>query len=313
MAFTTIVTGRARMGAKGLVGFAIAAVMTMSATALAVPAGPGPQGPVLPLGAPPVAWPPAAWLETQGGDFWLQTGEFLWCSPLAASLGPRLPAGTVLCTTPPHGDPPAGPNCRSGLTGPPEIRLLPGEVARLHLAFAPTSLVLALGHSVSALAPLADAELPPATETGGAILAAAGPWGSRVRYLARIVVASDATPPSVSAIRARRDGSRVRLQIRLSEPASVQGCVEPVLSRGEFVGPRTLPLFRTLRGDSTAGGQVEIGLGRIPARRYRVYLRARDRDGNTTLTSQVITVPSQGRRTRHKRGYQAFSGSNAGR
>ena len=292
------------MGARGLVGFAIGAVMTMSTSALAVPAGPSPQGSVLPPGAPWFpGFPPAAWLETQGGDYWLQTGGFSWCAPRPTPLiappgappGAGIPAGTIVCVGPPIGDPPPGPNCRSSFTGPSEIRLVPGEVARLHLAFAPTSVVLALGHTVSALTPSADAELPPATESGGAILAASGPWGSNVRYQARIVVTSDATPPSVTAIRANRADARVRLRVRLSEPGSVQGCLEPVLRRGEFIGARTLPLFRTLRADSSAGSQVAIGLGRLPARRYRVYLRVRDRDGNTTLTSQVIRVPSQGR------------------
>jgi len=185
---------------------------------------------------------------------------------------------------------PIGGGCRSTLSGQAEIRLLPGEVARLHLAFEPTSLVLALGNTVSALPPSADAELPPATETGGAILAVAGPWGSNVRYMARIVTTSDATPPSVSAVRAVRDGARVRLRLRLSEPAGVQACVEPVLKRGEFVGPRTLPLFRTLRADAP-DGQAAFGLGLLPARRYLISLRIRDRAGNSTVTSRVVTVP----------------------
>jgi hypothetical protein len=80
------------------------------------------------------------------------------------------------------------------------------------------------------------------------------------------------------------------LQLRLSEPAGVQGCVEPVLRRGEFFGPRTQPLFRALRADAP-DGRVAVGLGRLPARRYRVVLNLRDRGGNTTLTSRVVSVP----------------------
>jgi hypothetical protein len=112
-----------------------------------------------------------------------------------------------------------------------------------------------------------------------------------VGYLARVVTTSDATPPSVGAVRVIRDGARVRLRLRLSEPAAVQGCVEPVLTRSEFVGPQEQPLFRTVRADATAGGRVEVGLGRLPARRYRVSLRVRDRAGNSTLTTRVVTVP----------------------
>jgi hypothetical protein len=83
-----------------------------------------------------------------GGDYWLQTGEFSWCAPRPTPLiappgappGASIPAGTVVCVGPPLASSaptvPGSPflGCRSGLYGPPEIRLLPGEVARVHLA-----------------------------------------------------------------------------------------------------------------------------------------------------------------------------------
>ena len=292
------------MGARGFAGVTLGALMAMSTAALAMPPGPAPQqGPVFPPGVPWYpGFPPAAWLETQGGDYWLQTGEFSWCAPRPTALiappgappGAGIPAGAIVCVGPPVASLVPGGGCQIDLSGRPEIRLVPGEVARVHLAFEPTSLVLALGRTVSALAPSAGAELPPAAETGGAILEVGGPWGSRVRYLTRIVTTSDAEPPSVGAVRASRDGARVRLRLRLSEPADVRGCVEPVLRRGEFVGARTLPLFRTLRADSSVGGQVVLGLGDLPARRYRISLRLRDQDGNSTFTSRVITVPGVG-------------------
>ena len=62
------------------------------------------------------------------------------------------------------------------------------------------------------------------------------------------------------------------MRLRLSEPASMQGCVEPVLRRGEFVGPRTLPLFRTLRVAALAKTLRQIA-GHLKLPRYRKHPR----------------------------------------
>jgi hypothetical protein len=167
-------------------------------------------------------------------------------------------------------------------------------VARLHIGYTPTSLVVAQGSGVAVLAPAEVADLPPATATGGMIVAAGDALGSRVRYRARIVVTADPVAARISGIAARRQGGRAVLALTLSEAARVEGCVEPVLRKGEFWGPKTYPLVRSLRTGELAAGQAAIALGAIPARRYRVYLRARDRDGNSTQVSRPITVPPAG-------------------
>jgi hypothetical protein len=141
------------------------------------------------------------------------------------------------------------------------------------------------------LAPAEAADLPPATETGGLIVAASDALGSRVRYRARIVVTADTARPQISRIRTRREGGRTVLSLSVSEAARVDGCIEPVLKRGEFHSIRTAPLFRFLRGGQVAPGESTIALGAIPARRYRADLRARDRNGNTTYVNRVITGP----------------------
>jgi hypothetical protein len=270
----------------GFVGFGIAALLTVG-TALGAPAQPEPQA------GPPGWGPPGAWLETRGGDRWLQTGEYMWChgpgdpGPPVGVLRP----GGYYCTLTPQAALAFGAACRIALAGPPEIRLDPGEVARLHLAFAPTGLTMARGSEILALAPAAVADLPPATATGGMIVAAADGPGSNVRYRARFVVTTDTARPKIDAIRVRLQRGRAVLALGLSEAARVDGCIEPVLKRGEGYGAKIRPLFRPLHAGQRAAGASAIALGALPARRYRVYLRARDLDGNSRHVSRLITVP----------------------
>ena len=260
--------------------------MATSASALAVPAGRPPM-----LYGPDDSGPPAAWLETQGGERWLETGGYSWCTPAPVSIGDR-PAGSIVCATPPQSVVAPGYPCPGVLAAPPELRLLPGEVARLHLGFAPASIGIALGRRVLTLPPAADSALPPASETGGLIVAAGGPWGGEVRYLARIVVTTDATPPRVRAIRAVRTGSRTGVRLRVSEAASVQGCVRAEALPGEQIARSRLPGLSGVQGTAAAAGELTLPLAALaPAPRYRIYLRARDRDGHSTITIRLLRDP----------------------
>jgi len=274
-------------GAIGVAGLVLVMVTAMSAAALAAPAGSAPT-----FYGTDDAGPPPAWLETQGGDRWLETGDYRWCTPQPVAFGDR-PAGSIFCATPPQsvivGNMYA---CPQVLAAPPEIRLLPGEAARLRLGFAPTSIGLALGPRVLATPPAADTTLPPASETGGLIVAAGGPWGGEVRYLARIVVTTDATAPGIGAVRVIRDGSRIRVRLRVSEAASVEGCVGAEALPGETITRPALPVLRFVRGAAAAAGEVTLPVAAIaPAPRYRIYLRARDRDGNSTITIRLLRDP----------------------
>jgi hypothetical protein len=270
----------------GFVGLGIAALLA-AGTALGAPVQPEPQT------GPPGWGPPGAWMETRGGDRWLQTGEYMWChgpgdpGPPVGVLRP----GGYYCALTPQAALVFGAACRIALAGPPEIRLAPGETARLHLSFTPASLALARGSEVLALAPAATADLPPATATGGMVVAAGDGLGSRVRYRARIVVTTDTARAAISGVRARREGGRAVLSLSLSEPARVEGCIAPVLNRGESNVAKARSLFRPLRAGQRAAGENAIALGALPARRYRLYLRARDRDGNSTHVSRLITIP----------------------
>ena len=276
------------MRAIGTVGLGMAALLAAGGFAAAAPAQPEPQA------GPPGWGPPGAWLGTRGGDRWLATGEDLWCRPAseAGVFGTRLLPDQTVCTLTPQAALVPGAACRIALAGPPEIRLQPGEVARLHLAFAPTSLTMARGSEVLTLAPAAETDLPPASQTGGIIVAAGDALGSRVRYTARIVVTTDTERPRISDVRARRNGGRAVLTISLSEAARVDGCIEPKLDRGEHYGAKTFSLFRPIHGGERAAGPTAIALGSLPAHRYRVYLRARDVDGNSTRITTLVTVPS---------------------
>jgi hypothetical protein len=273
------------MRAIGRVGLGMAAVLA-AATALGAHAPPAPGA----TGAPSWALPPA-WLETLGGARFLQIDDYVWCRTAAQVGVAGIPPDHKICLSPPVARPAPWAQCRIDLAGPPEIRLEPGEVARLHLGYTPLSVVVAQGSQVAALAPAAVADLLPATRTGGMIVAAADALGSRVRYRARIVVTADPVAAQISAIGARRQGGRAVLSLSLSEAARVDGCVEPVLRRGEFHGAKTYPLFRPIRGGGLAAGQSAIALGTLPPRRYRVYLRARDVDGNSMYVNRLITVP----------------------
>jgi hypothetical protein len=267
----------------GFVGLGMTALLAagLAASAPVAPASPG---------APSWALPPA-WLETLGGAQFLLIDDYVWCRTAAQIGVAGIPPDYRICLGPPIARLVRGAPCRIDLAGPPEIRLAPGEVARLHLGYTPTSLVVAHGSGVASLAPAAVADLPPATRTGGMIVAAGDALGSRVRYRARIVATADPVAARISGIGARRQGGRAVLSLSLSEAARVDGCIEPVLRRGEFHGAKTHPLFRSLRAGQLANGPGAIALGAIPARRYRVYLRARDSDGNSTHVNRLVTVP----------------------
>jgi hypothetical protein len=277
----------AAMRAIGSVGLGMAALLGATGLAAAVPLDPAPS-----VGRPGWVLPPA-WLETRGGDRWIQIEDYLWCRT-AAQVGlagvAGVPPDHPICFGPGIASPLPGLSCRFGLAGPPEIRLEPGEVAHLHLGYTPTSLVVAQGSGVASLAPAEVADLPPATRTGGMIVAAGDALGSRVRYRARIVVTADPVATRISGIGARRAGGLAVLSLSLSEPARVDGCIEPALKPGQFHGAGTFPLIRSLRARRLAAGPSAIALGSLPARRYSVHLRARDRDGNSTYVSRLVTV-----------------------
>ncbi len=273
------------MRAIGVAGLGMTALLAAAGLAAAAPLDPGPT-----TGRPSWALPPA-WLETQAGDIWVQIDDFVWCRTAAQIGVAGAPPERRICLPAPAPSLVVGALCRMALAGPPEIRLAPGEVARLHLGYTPTSLVVAQGSGVVSLAPAEVADLPPAARTGGMIVAAADGLGSRVRYGARIVVTADTARPAISGIRAGRAGGRAVLSLSLSEAARVEGCIEPILSRGGGYGAKTRALFRPLHAGQRAAGAGAIALGGIPAGRYRVYLRARDSDGNSTHVNRLITVP----------------------
>jgi hypothetical protein len=222
-------------------------VLVMTAVVWALPmafAGAVPDGPA------PVAFggstgPPPAWIEAAGGDQWLTTRFEQWCP---AELGGVCASEPIAALAP-------GGLCLSQLLdGVPEVRLAPGEPVRFHLAAGVRAVSLVrrgTGAEVLTAAEVIDWTAPTNAYAGRGALAVRFDAGA-ASYRARFVV---------------------------SEPASVNGCIEPV---GRY-GPDSSRLFRRFPGARPAGRVATVRLGFLPRGRYRVRLLVRDRSGNSTM------------------------------
>lgn len=233
------------------------------ATAATIPDGPAPA---LFYGPPP------AWIETGGGDHWLTTRFEQWCP---AELGGSCAGEPIAALAP-------GGLCRFHLFGGvPEVRLAPGERVRFHLAANARAASLVRPRSadeVVAAGEVVDWNAPAETYAGRGALAVRFDAGA-ASYRARFVVSTDRSGPQVRSVRPLRSGSRVALRIRLSETASVNGCIEPV---GRY-GPENSRLYRRLPGVRLGSRAVTLRLGSLPRGRYRVRLLVRDASGNSTV------------------------------
>lgn len=218
------------------------------------------------------AGPPPAWIETTGGDQWLTTRFERWCP---AELG-------GVCAAEPIAALAAGGLCRFHVFGGvPEVRVAAGERVRFHLAAGVRAASLVRPGSadeVLTAAEVVDWTAPATPYAGRGALAAAFHAGA-VSYRARFVVSTDRTGPTVRGLRPLRSGTRIAMAIKLSEPASVNGCIEPVAR----YGPENSRLYRRFPGVRLGRRAVTLRLGSLPRGRYLMRLLIRDASGNSTV------------------------------
>lgn len=224
---------RASGSRKGSRVVPVAAALAALLTAPAVAVPPRPEPAVVPGGPAP----PPAWVETEAGDHWLQTSFEKWCE------GDR-----CVIVTPPAALA-ADAACRDILADVPEVRVRPGERVVFHLGFQPSALRLTVAHGLwippregpGRTVPLAAADEPAWTATGpsGGIATLVPETSSgTVWYRARLAITTDRVAPRLTGLRAERRGRGLEIRFRLSERATVAGCLERIGPRG-VASPRS--------------------------------------------------------------------------
>jgi hypothetical protein len=259
---------------RHLIWGALAVLMTLPAGARAQPSEPPPST------LPHIPAPPPAWVETAGGDHWLDTRYSRWCQETGGGPGGRTCVMVSAAIAPVA-------QCLVRIPRT-EIRIRPGERVRFHLGFVPDALALYVPAGRFSLPVGAPAEWTAQGSSGGAILAPQTPLGN-VTYRARFVMGGDAVKVRMTGFRAVREGAGAYAAVEISEPARLFGCLTAggVRTRGALARG-----FRAVGMQARAAGLVRVPLGRIPAGRYRLTLMARDADGNSTILERSFLVPA---------------------
>jgi hypothetical protein len=197
--------------------------------------------------------------------------------------------------------PPAAPTpdaaCRHILAEVPEVRVRPGERIVFHLGFEPSALRLTIARGLwtpPLEGPGRTVSLPATAEPawtstgpGGIVTLVPETSAGTVRYRARMAITTDQVAPRLTGVRAERRGRGLAIRFRLSERATVTGCVERIGRRG-VAAPRS---GRLLPERGFQAGMASATVRALPRGRYRLSLVAQDPGGNRAIRSLTFDRP----------------------